>query len=231
MKNHNFCYNYGFLADWLKANPEIKRYGLLDMLDMSYYKTLQNWMDGVTMMPLTQMMKFCNLFNVPITAFFLDDYADEESVFNAPNAESMTEPAGGWKESDRTAGIKSGDPRTERHQMSQLPAYCKSGHVSNNAGKADREDAPATAQQEFAPLDAKALLDLEHKHSDERQRLLDMIENLQKQNAALLQMLGGAPARPYQVVEEYEPDTHYGMVAEPEGEYNVAKNSDVLKTQ
>ena len=25
MKVYNFVYNYGFLSDWMKANPEIKR--------------------------------------------------------------------------------------------------------------------------------------------------------------------------------------------------------------
>ena len=79
--SHNFCYNYSFLSDWMKANPHIKRMDLLNTLEMCDYGTLAKWLNGVTMMPLTQIMKFCNRYNVPITAFFYDELADDNSVF------------------------------------------------------------------------------------------------------------------------------------------------------
>jgi len=66
MKEHNIVYNYGFLADWMKANPSIKRNEILSSMEMSDYNTLRNWVDGATMLPLTQLMKFCNRFNVRV---------------------------------------------------------------------------------------------------------------------------------------------------------------------
>lgn len=161
MKNHNFCYNYGFLADWLNANPKIKRYELLHSLDMSDYRTLQNWMEGLTMMPLMQMMKFCNLYNVPITAFFYDEEADEHSPFTAPTPYSMLEPAGGYKESERRAGIKTGDPRTETHQQTRLPNYCK-----------EAEYKVVAEYEPEKPDNSKET------SKDERMRYLDIIEKL-----------------------------------------------------
>lgn len=136
MKDYNFCYNYGFFADWLNANPKIRRYDILHELGMSDYRTLQNWMEGKTMMPLTQMMKFCNRYNVPLTAFFYDEHADANSAFAPISTNSMTEPDGGWRESDRRAGIKVGDPRTATHYPSNLPPY-----IPANSNAADENNA------------------------------------------------------------------------------------------
>lgn len=162
MKDYNFCYNYGFFADWLNANPKIRRYDVLHELGMSDYRTLQNWMEGKTMMPLTQMMKFCNRYNVPLTAFFYDEHADENSVFAPIDISAMIEPDGGWKESDRRAGIKVGDPRTDTHHSSILPSYCKTPLVKNVIENAASKN------------------DNGSNTHDERMRLLDIIEQQSK---------------------------------------------------
>ena len=80
MKVYNFVYNYGFLSDWMKANPEIKRGEILQSMGMSDYGTLGKWIEGATMMPMAQMMKFCNRWCVPVTAFFLDEKAEDGDV-------------------------------------------------------------------------------------------------------------------------------------------------------
>lgn len=126
MKDYNFVYNYGFLVDWFDANPSIKRYEVLKNLGMTDYRTLQNWIEGLTMMPLTQMMKFCNLYNVPITSFFFSEGADDQSVFAPITANAKIEPLGGWKSNEKRAGIKMGDPRCEEHISSNLPSYIRS---------------------------------------------------------------------------------------------------------
>lgn len=125
MKEHNIVYNYGFLADWMKANPSIKRNEILQSMEMSDYNTLRNWVEGATMLPLTQLMKFCNRFNVPITAFFLDEKADGTSVIAPITPNSMIEPAGGWPDSSRKAGIKVGDPRSNIHMVTAMPKYIR----------------------------------------------------------------------------------------------------------
>ena len=123
--SYNFCYNYNFLSDWMKANPHIKRMDLLNNLEMCDYGTLAKWLNGVTMMPLTQMMKFCNRYSVPITAFFYDELADDNSVFSPLNIDAMIEPAKGWPDSNRKAGIKVCDPRSAEHIASNLPKYVR----------------------------------------------------------------------------------------------------------
>lgn len=158
MKDHNFVYNYSFLSDWFRANPTIKRYDVLANMGMSDYRTLQNWMEGVTIMPVHQIMKFCNLYNVPIHAFFYDEYADEHSLYAKLHPNAMIEPSGGYPEASRT-GLKLSDPRTNTHTTSVMPDYC---HTSISQ---EPQDHSTTEQGTAIP-------------QDERMRYLDIIEKL-----------------------------------------------------
>lgn len=161
MSKYNYCYNFGFFGDWLASNPQFKRYGILSELGMSDYRTLQNWMEGKTIMPITQMMKFCNIFGVPLTAFFYDEYADENSVFAKIQPDAIIEPVGGWKTSERRVGIKVGDPRTSVHHQSTLPLYCKRPIIA--------------IQDECETTDKSGM------PQKERMRFLDIIEQQNKQ--------------------------------------------------
>lgn len=125
MGEHNFVYNYGFLADWRKANPNIKRNELLQSMGMCDYGTLAKWINGNTMMPLAQLMKFCNLWGVPVTAFFMDEKAEDNSIFTPIMENAQIEPMGGWPNNNRKAGIKVCDPRTKVHYSSNLPPYIR----------------------------------------------------------------------------------------------------------
>ena len=201
MNNYNFCYNYGFLADWLKANPEVKKYGVLHELEMSDYRTLQNWMEGLTMMPLTQMMKFCNRYNVPVTAFFFDENADEGSVFSTIHNGAQIEPTGGWKESNRRVGMKSGDPRTNLHFISKIPEYVKPCRLSlKSESKACNES--AVTKEETTPP------------AEERLRYLDLIEKLSEQVFDLTREVISLKEENMRLRLKNDTSS-YGMVAEP----------------
>lgn len=166
MKEHNIVYNYGFLADWMRANPSIKRNEILQSMEMSDYNTLRNWAEGMTMLPLTQLMKFCNRFNVPITAFFLDEKADDASIIAPITPNSMIEPAGGWPDSSRKAGIKVCDPRSNIHMITTMPDYIRADKPSD-----DNDDEQTI---ENSDISAK-----------ERMRYLDIIEKLNDRVLAL----------------------------------------------
>lgn len=164
MKEHNIVYNYGFLADWMQANPSIKRNEILQSMEMCDYNTLRNWVDGATMLPLTQLMKFCNRFNVPITAFFLDEKADDTSIIAPITPNSMIEPVGGWPDSSRKAGIKVCDPRSNIHMITNMPDYIR---TSEPYGVCEQ-----TTEDSSIP-------------SNERMRYLDIIEKLNDRLMAL----------------------------------------------
>lgn len=218
--NHNFCYNYGFLADWFKENPKIQRNDVLDKMEMGDYNTLHNWTTGKTMMTLTQMMKFCNRFNVPITAFFYDECADESSIFTPLNINAMIEPSGGWPDASRKAGMKVCDPRTDSHTHSNIPEYIRvaTGVSANNEDYKQEEEQTVQAS-DLTP--------------SERMRFLDIIERMQKdimelnkktiEQAHLLaekdaRINAMVQDRPYQVIKQYEPNYAPNLqVAENDG--------------
>lgn len=170
MKVHNYVYNYGFLADWMRANPSIKRNELLQSMEMCDYGTLAKWVDGVTMMPLAQMMKFCNKWSVPITAFFMDEKAEKGDNVAPITPDACIEPAGGWPDSSRKAGIKICDPRTTIHMTSNLPSYI---HVENT----ENTQQPTTKEG-----NKKSTSDIS---TEERMKYLDIIE---KQNDRILDL-------------------------------------------
>lgn len=174
MKEHNIVYNYGFLADWMKANPSIKRNEILQSMEMSDYNTLRNWVEGATMLPLTQLMKFCNRFNVPITAFFLDEKADDASIIAPITPNSMIEPAGGWPDSSRKAGIKVCDPRSNIHMITTMPNYIR-------ANKPSDDEKQTTGNSNIPAKERMRYLDMIEKLNDRVMALSEEIINLNSQ--------------------------------------------------
>ncbi len=198
MKEHNIVYNYGFLTDWMQANPSIKRNEILLSMEMSDYNTLRNWVDGVTMLPLTQLMKFCNRFNVPITAFFLDEKADDTSIMAPIAPDSMIEPAGGWPDSSRKAGIKVCDPRSNVHMITNMPDYIKERKTTDICEQnLDNSEIPENERMRY--------LDIIEKLND---RLMALSEENIKLNKQINKMKTGRRGNTYGYDMAAEPDPH-----------------------
>lgn len=192
MKFYNFVYNYGFLSDWMKANPEIKRGEILQSMGMSDYGTLGKWIDGATMMPMAQLMRFCNRWCVPVSAFFLDEKAEEGDMFAPITSESNIEPVGGWPNASRKAGIKVCDPRTSIHMPSRLPGYIHPVEVLK--------------KMETTDVHASGISD------NERMRYLDLIEKLNDRVMALSQEVITLQEKLNNKDDHYG----YGIAAEPD---------------
>lgn len=194
MKEHNIVYNYGFLADWMQANPSIRRNEILQSMEMCDYNTLRNWVEGATMLPLTQLMKFCNRFNVPITAFFLDEKADDTLVIAPITPSSMIEPAGGWPDSSRKAGIKVCDPRSNVHMITAMPDYIRTSKPSD-ISEQNAEDSSISEKERMRYLDII-------------EKLNDRVMALSEENIKLNSQINKMK------VERDENSYDYGMVAD-----------------
>ena len=194
MKEQNIVYNYGFIADWMQANPSIKRNEILQSMEMCDYNTLRNWVEGATMLPLTQLMKFCNRFNVPITAFFLDEKADDTSIIAPITPNSMIEPVGGWPDSSRKAGIKVCDPRSNIHMITNMPDYIRTGEPSDVCEQ-------ITEDNSIPEKERMRYLDIIEKLND---RLMALSEENLKLNKLIIKMKTETEGNAY----------GYGMVAE-----------------
>ena len=214
MITHNYCYNFSFFADFFAANPSIKKYDVLREMGLKDYSTLQRWMDGVTLMPLHQLMKFCNLYSVPITAMFLDENADASALVPSVPEGARIEPVGGWKDIKKGAGIKIGPSRVDVHYCSNLPVYCKTDAdiSAMTAGGTEPAVSPPTvppvqtASGSPTPPPEPEERGLPHA---ERMRYLDIIERLSNQVAQLSQAL--ATSEKKQIINRHE---HYTMVGE-----------------
>lgn len=214
MGTHNFCFNFGFFNDFFAANPGIKKCDVMKEMGMSDYYTLRRWFDGETMIPLHQLMKFCNLYSVPVTAFFFDEHADDESVFSPVFEGAMTEPLKGWPKKKNTVGIKTGDSRTAVHYFSNLPSYCRTATRTDSIAEGQTmrgamvREAPARRLSTTA-TDTVAVAQQEARLShNERMKYLDIIDKLSKR---ITEMSQYASADKHQVINQYG---HHGMVSD-----------------
>lgn len=228
MITHNYCYNFSFFTDFFAANPGIKKYDVLSEMGMKDYNTLKRWFDGVTMMPLHQLMKFCNLYSVPITAFFLDENATADALVPAVPVGTSIEPVDGWKALKAGAGVKIGPSHTEVHYCSNLPVYCKSdadiaamitsSPITQNPTSITQNPTPIT--QNPKPITPPSS-PLAH---EERMRYLDIIEKLSNQVAQLSQSLASSEKK--QIINRHE---HYTMVGE--GDIEAQDNDTKSETE
>lgn len=76
-----YKYNYSYLEKWIKANGNITDRVILRAIGSSSNKSLGEWKGKKVPMPIIAMLRFCNTFGVPITAFIVDeDKQDDNEV-------------------------------------------------------------------------------------------------------------------------------------------------------
>lgn len=115
MKKFNYQYDYQFLSNWLNENKNIRRKNVMEVLEMSDYKTFQNWTEGKTIMPPSQMMRFCNYYSVPIECFFVNKVDVKQSQIDG-TIESNDK----WEHFDGRTGTHVYDPTCTMHFESYL---------------------------------------------------------------------------------------------------------------
>ena len=214
-----YQYNFGFFSQWLEANPQIKKNVVQKALGVKADSGIKKWIDRQRPMPVASLLRFCNSFNVPLSAFIRDADADTyTTTIPLPDINDQLEPDGGYSKVD------SNRQRGEHSIYDPLDVEVTPSHIPGNndtppVKETEKQDAPIQSPAPAIPLnglDAQALIALENKHSDERKELLRIIDDLQKQNAALLELINEYRNRPYHIVQQFEPEESqdYGMVAE-----------------
>ena len=64
-----YQYNYSFLSEWIKANPNIQVKTILKTIGSKSNNSLRSWEQRLCAMPVITLLRFCNAFQVPISAF------------------------------------------------------------------------------------------------------------------------------------------------------------------
>lgn len=186
-----FQYNFSFLSQWLEANPEIPKGEILQALGAKSNNRFKAWVRCEGPMPVLSMLRLCNAYQIPLSAFFRDADAGEDGavVPGMPTPNDILEPAQGYASStdERQHG--------ERSMLNPLDVQIAPSVVPGVVAKTrETEDAQesATPADNISDANLAAIVKLENEHIEQQRRLLDIIAEQQKQIADLTRMLNEA---------------------------------------
>ena len=186
-----YQYNFSFLNEWLKVNPEIPKGEILQALGAKSNNRFKAWVRCEGPMPVISMLRLCNAFQIPLSAFFrdADAGADGAVVPGMPTPNDILEPAQGYASStdERQHGERSIlNPLSVRVTPSVVP-----GVTTKPITVDDTQEPPATVDN-ISDANLAAIIKMEKEHMAQHRRLLDIIAEQQKQIADLAHMLNEA---------------------------------------
>ena len=186
-----YQYNFSFLNEWLKANPEIPKGEILQAIGSKANNRFKAWVRCEGPMPVISMLRLCNAYQIPLSAFFRDADAgtDGAVVPGMPMPDDILEPAQGYADNqdDRQQGERSIlNPLSVKVTPSVVP-----GVTARPIKVDDTQEPPATVDN-ISDANLVSIIRLENEHMAQQRRLLDIIAEQQKQIADLAHMLNEA---------------------------------------
>lgn len=186
-----YQYNFSFLSQWIEANPEIPKGEILQALGAKSNNRFKAWARCEGPMPVISMLRLCNAYQIPLSAFFRDSDAgtDGAVVPGMPMPDDILEPAQGYADNmdDRQHGERSMlNPLDVQIAPSVVP-----GVVAKPCKADDIQELP-TAADNISDANLAAIIKMENEHMAQQRRLLDIITEQQKQIADLTRMLNDA---------------------------------------
>ena len=183
-----YQYNFSFLNEWLKANPEIPKGEILQAIGSKANNRFKAWVRCEGPMPVISMLRLCNAYQIPLSAFFRDADAgtDGAVVPGMPMPDDILEPAQGYADNqdDRQQGERSIlNPLSVKVTPSVVP-----GVTARPIKVNDTQEPPATVDN-ISDANLAAIIKMEKEHMAQQRRLLDIIAEQQKQIADLTRML------------------------------------------
>lgn len=227
-----YFYNYSFLTKWMEANGDITNKQIMKAMGTTSNACLDTWIRMKSPLPTNALLRFCNAFHVPLSAFILnadakpqgdDDCYEMEYV--RPGVNDQFEPDGGYigNEARRQNGTRAlRNPLDVDRIKSVVPGWTSNeidrdrvapGH---RCGKKKESEAAAVPRAEMEPaLGTRADSDAEPVPGaepvigvDTLNRMLDIIAEQQKQLCDQQKIIAELTRR----LDSQQ--TGYGMVAE-----------------
>lgn len=186
-----YQYNFSFLNEWLKANPEIPKGEILQAIGSKANNRFKAWVRCEGPMPVISMLRLCNAYQIPLSAFFRDADAGSDGavVPGMPMPDDILEPVQGYADNmdDRQRGERSIlNPLSVKVTPSVVPG------VTARPIKVDDTQEPHAAVDNISDANLAAIIKMEKEHMAQQRRLLDIIAEQQKQIADLAHMLNEA---------------------------------------
>lgn len=222
-----YFYNYSFLNKWMEANSKITNREIMKAMGTTSNACLDSWIRMKSPLPTIAMLRFCNAFHVPLSAFIVDadkDHQGEdccEGEYVCPGIDDQFEPDGGYldNEEKRKQGTRAlRNPLDVERMKSVVPGWTSVGNTGNGDAKGLRLGHKEEHKEETAaaPMNATAPTPIAEQVQNAEpdislttlNRMLDIIAEQQKQIGDQQKLINELTHR----LESQQPS--YGMVAE-----------------
>ncbi len=170
--------------------------------------SLLQWKEGRKLMPIATLLRFCNAFQVPISAFICDTEAnsDEPALYVAHEESDKWEPEGGYVTARHPGNRAPLDPTDVEKTKSIIPGCQRldiekeEGYIGSDETKIDNRACKEEVGLNYGKYrretnirceaaDLLALIDLEQKYHTRCVEMLSIIEKQRKQIASLTDRL------------------------------------------
>ena len=143
-----YFYNYSFLNKWMEANGNITNKQIMKAMGTTSNTCLDTWIRMKSPLPTNALLRFCNAFHVPISAFIInadanphgdDDYYEVKYV--RPGVNDHFEPDGGYigSEEKRQNGTRAlRDPLDVDRIKSVVPGWTSNEIAGDGVEKGHR---------------------------------------------------------------------------------------------
>ena len=192
-----YFYNYSFLDKWMEANRKITNKQIMKAMGTTSNACLDSWIRKKSPLPTIALLRFCNAFHVPLSAFIVDADAqtgenDEGIEHVLPGIDDQFEPDGGYIDNDekRKLGTRAlRNPLDVERVKSVVPGWTSDGIAGDGGAKGrkqkeeyKREDTPAPMNETAPTPIAEPAPDADPGISMATlNRMLDIIAEQQKQ--------------------------------------------------
>lgn len=220
-----YFYNYSFLNKWMEANRKITNREIMKAMGTTSNACLDSWIRMKSPLPTIALLRFCNAFHVPLSAFIVDADKDQQGMegccgdgYVCPGIDDQFEPDGGYLDNDekRKKGTRAlRNPLDVERMESVVPGLTSVGNARNGGAKEHKtgeeknEAAAAPMNAAFSPPIKEPVTTAEPDISlTTLNRMLDIIAEQQKQIGEQQKLIKELTHR----LESQHPG--YGMVAE-----------------
>ena len=192
-----YFYNYSFLDKWMEANRKITNKQIMKAMGTTSNACLDSWIRMKSPLPTIALLRFCNAFHVPLSAFIVDADAqtgenDEGIEHVLPGIDDQFEPDGGYIDNDEKRKLGTRvlrNPLDVERVKSVVPGWTSDGIAGDGGAKGHkqkeeykREDAPAPMNETAPTPIAEPAPDADPGISMATlNRMLDIIAEQQKQ--------------------------------------------------
>ena len=143
-----YFYNYSFLNKWMEANGNITNKQIMKAMGTTSNTCLDSWIRMKSPLPTIAMLRFCNAFHVPLSAFIVNADANPqgdddcyEMEYVRPGVNDQFEPDGGYigNEARRQNGTRAlRDPLDVDRIKSVVPGWNSNGIAGDVVAKGNR---------------------------------------------------------------------------------------------